>query len=146
MLWAYILPFCTSIYPRNDIILIVRVIVFEGMEAVFFSFDTVVSGEINIPPRAAIIGTVPSVQVGSVLAVITVEDIAGNAVATADGGEEVRVVEADAFVGVERAADIEILILGIKIRIVFQIVQHPVVGGFDRFFVGGLFGVDFVEQ
>ena len=116
------------------------------MEAVFLSFDTVVAGDINIPPRAAIIGTVPSVQVRSVVAVITVEDIAGNAVATADGGEKVRVVEADAFAGVERSANIEILILGVKIRIVFQIVQHPVIGGFDGFFVGGLFGADFVEE
>ena len=116
------------------------------MEAVFLSFDTVVAGDIDIPPSAAIIGTVPSVQVGSVLAVITVEDIAGNAVATADGGEKMRVVEADAFASVNCAANIEILIFGVKIRIVFQIVQHPVVGGFDRFFVGGLFGADLIEE
>ena len=116
------------------------------MEAVFLSFDTVVAGDIDIPPSAIEIGAVPSVQVGSVVAVIAVEDIAGNAVATADGGEKVRVVKADAFAGVERATDIEILIFGIKIRIVFQIVQHPVVGGFDGFFVGGLFGADFVEE
>ena len=116
------------------------------MEAVFLSFDTVVAGDIDIPPSAVETGTVPSVQVCSVLAVIAVKDIAGNAVATADGGEEVRVVEADAFAGIKRAADIEILILGVKIRIVFQIVQHPVVGGFDGFFVGGLFGADFVEE
>ena len=138
--------FCTSIYPRNDIILIVRVIVFEGMEAVFLSFDTVVAGDINIPPSAVEIGTIPSVEIGSVVAVIAVEDIAGNAVATADGSKKVRIVEADAHAGIEGAADIEILIFGIKIRIVFQIVQHPVVGGFDRFFIGGLFGADFVEE
>ena len=71
------------------------------------SFDTVVAGDINIPPSAAIIGTVPGVEVGSVLAVITVEDIAGNAVNAADGGEKVRVVEADAHAGVEGAADIK---------------------------------------
>ena len=110
------------------------------------SFDTVVAGDIDIPPRAAIIGTVPGVKVGSVLAVIAVKDIAGNAVATTDGGEKMRVVKADAFAGIEGAADIEILIFGIKIRIVFQIVQHPVVGGFDRFFVGGLFGADLIEE
>ena len=110
------------------------------------SFDTVVAGEGNIPPSAAEIGTVPSVQVGSVVAVITVEDIAGNAVTAADGSKKVRIVEADAHAGIECAADIEILIFGIEIRIVFQIVQHPVVGGFDRFFVGGLFGADFVKE
>ena len=110
------------------------------------SFDTVVAGDINIPPSAVEIGAVPCVQVGSVVAVIAVEDIAGNTVSTADSGEKVRVVEADAFAGVERAADIEILIFGIKIRIVFQIVQHPVIDGFDGFFVGGLFGADFVEE
>lgn len=57
--------------------------VFEGMEAVFLSFDTVIAGDIDIPPSAAIIGTVPSVEIGSVVAVIAVEDIARNAV-TAD--------------------------------------------------------------
>ena len=110
------------------------------------SFDTVVAGDIDIPPSAVETGTVPSVQVRSVVAVIAVEDIAGNAVATADGGEKMRVVKADAHADIDRATDIEILILGIKFRIVFQIVQHPVIGGFDGFFVGGLFGADFVEK
>ena len=116
------------------------------MEAVFLSFDTVVAGDIDIPPSAVKIGTVPGVEIDSVVAVIAVEDIAGNTVATADGGEKVRIVKADAFMGIEGAADIEILIFGIEIRIVFQIVQHPVVGGFDGFFVGGLFGADLIEE
>ena len=116
------------------------------MEAVFLSFDTVVAGDIDIPPSAAIIGAVPSVEIGSVVAVIAVKDIAWNAAATADGGEKVRVVKADAFAGIKRTADIEILIFGIKIRIVFQIVQHPVEGGFDGFFVSGLFGADLIEE
>ena len=85
-------------------------------------------------------------EIGSVVAVIAVKDIAWNAAATADGGEKVRVVKADAFAGIKRTADIEILIFGIKIRIVFQIVQHPVVGGFDRSFIGGLSGADFVKE
>ena len=42
------------------------------MEAVFLSFDTVVAGEVNIPPSAAIIGAVPGVEIGSVVAVIAV--------------------------------------------------------------------------
>ena len=46
-------------------------------------------------------------QVGSVFAIIAVKDIAGNAVATADGGEKVRVIEANARAGVEGASDIE---------------------------------------
>ena len=116
------------------------------MEAVFLSFDTVIAGDINIPPSAVEISTVPSVQVGSVFAVITVENIAGNAVATADGGEKMRVVKADAHMGIEGAAYIEILIFGVKFRIVFQIVQHPVIDGFDGFFVGGLFGADLIEE
>ena len=80
------------------------------MEAVFLYFDTVVAGDINIPPSAVKIGTVPSVQVRSVVAVIAVEDIAGNAVATADGGEKMRVVKADARAGVECATEIKVII------------------------------------
>lgn len=77
--------------------------------------------------------------------VISIKNVAWNIATTADSGEEVGIIEAKSAFAIKDSVNIKILIFGIKILIILQIVQHPLIGGFDGFLVGDGGGTDIVE-
>ena len=94
------------------------------MEAVGILGGEVI-GDINVVPGAVDQDAVPGVLDGTVGARIAVDDVAWDALASADGGEEAGDIVADTRFGLQGFCDIGILIKAIVGMIVGEVLGHP---------------------
>ena len=120
----YTKHFPSSIYPHDHKVFVRRVIVGGWVEAVGILGGEVV-GDINVVPDAVYEDAVPGVLGGTVGSGIAVDDIAWDALASADGGEEAGDIVADTRFCLQGFGDVRILIEAVVVMIVGKILGHP---------------------
>lgn len=99
-------------------------------------FGGEVVGDIDVVPGTVDEDAVPGVLGGTIGAGIAVDDIARDALASADGGEETGDIVADARFGLHSFGDIGILIKAIVVMIVGQVLCHPGICRKHLLFIG----------
>lgn len=90
---------------------------------------------IYIPPGAVIVDAVPGVVGQRTVIGRAVYDVAGDVLATAEGGEEIGKIIADTFTGAQCFTNIEILDKCVVIIVILEVLYDPFVDYFDLFFV-----------
>ncbi len=93
--------------------------------------------QINIPPSAVKVNSVPRVLCGSVCFAVAVYDIARDALTSAVCGEKMGKVIAHTFFRLQGVCTVEILIDGIVGVIVFNVLYNPFVARLYGFFIRG---------
>lgn len=104
-----------------------------------------VIGDINVVPSAVYEDAVPGMLGGTVGSGIPINDVARDALASADGGEEAGDIVADARFGLQGFCDIGILIKAIVVMIVGEVLGHPGICRKHLLFIGRT-GGDLVED
>ena len=75
-----------------------------------------------------------------------VNNIARDVLTAAEGGEQIREIIADTFVGTQCLAYIEVLDEGVVIIVVLKVLDDPLIDCFDLIFVGFTAGTNFVSK
>ena len=103
-------------------------------------------GYINIPPGAVIVNTVPSVVVCRTIIGCAVHNVTRDILATAEGGEEIGKIIANAFSGVQCLANIKVLDDGVVVIVIFEVMNDPTVDCLYLFGIGITACTNFVNK
>ena len=123
--------------------------IFESVETVWFFVALVggsIVGYIKIPPGVVIIDAIPSVGGQRTVIGRAVHNVAGDVLTTTEGSEKIGEVVADAFMGAQCFANVEILDECAVVIVVLEVMDDPLVDCSDLIFVGFATGADFVSK